>query len=86
MTSRDFPTAAEAANEKQRRAAALAAKQKLIEERAAAAAAKNAELLQNLDAFRGIHLDPNAHHWDEDVRLSSLSFVQRGHKRTDERE
>jgi len=26
------------------------------------------------DTFRGVHLDPNAHHWDE-VRLLALLFT-----------
>lgn len=51
------------------RAAALAeqiqARDRAIQARAAAAAAANAHLLEGLDAFRGVHLDPNASHWDE---------------------
>ncbi|GAA5924776.1 uncharacterized protein JCM15063_005729 [Sporobolomyces koalae] len=66
----DFPTAAEAAHAKEARAKAvleqMQARERAIQARAAAAAAQNANLLQNLDAFRGVHLDPNAHHWDED--------------------
>ncbi|GAA6062688.1 hypothetical protein JCM10212_004746 [Sporobolomyces blumeae] len=66
----DFPTAAEAAHAKEARARAIAeqmqARERAMQARAAAAAAREANLLQNLDAFRGVHLDPNAHHWDED--------------------
>ncbi|GAA5932978.1 hypothetical protein JCM10213_009257 [Rhodosporidiobolus nylandii] len=69
MTS-DFPTAAEAAHAKEARARALAeqmqAREKEMQARAAAAAAHNAHLLEELDAFRGVHLNPNAAHWDED--------------------
>lgn len=43
----------------------MQARERALQARAAAAAAQNANLLQNLDAFRGVHLDPNAHHWDE---------------------
>ena len=32
---------------------------------AEAAAAYRKHLLEDLDAFRGTHLDPNANHWDE---------------------
>ncbi|KAL8291707.1 hypothetical protein RQP46_001965 [Phenoliferia psychrophenolica] len=66
----DFPTAAEAANAKTLRAAALLeqmqSKDRAIQARAAAQAAANAHLLEGLDAFRGVHLDPNASHWDDD--------------------
>lgn len=31
--------------------------------------AQKQALLETADAFRGVHLDPNAHHWD-DVRGS----------------
>ncbi|KAK4050536.1 hypothetical protein OIO90_005003 [Microbotryomycetes sp. JL221] len=62
----DFPTAAEAARAKDARAQAIAeqmaAKEKALQARAAA----NAHLLEQLDTFRGVHLDPNAAHWDED--------------------
>lgn len=57
------------------RAAALVeqvqSRDRAVQARAAAAAAANATLLQGLDAFRGLHLDPNASHWD-DVGESSL--------------
>lgn len=49
------------------------ARERAEQARAAAAAAKNAHLLEELDAFRGKHLDPNAHHWDE-VRRSRCSL------------
>ena len=29
------------------------------------AAHKQADLIAEEDTFRGVHLDPNAHHWDE---------------------
>ncbi|GAA5967828.1 hypothetical protein JCM3765_001894 [Sporobolomyces pararoseus] len=70
LAAGDFPTAAEAAHAKEARARAvmeqMQARERALQARAAAAAAQNANLLQNLDAFRGVHLDPNAHHWDED--------------------
>jgi serine/arginine repetitive matrix protein 2 len=28
-------------------------------------AAQKRAMLQTADSFRGVHLDPNAHHWDE---------------------
>ncbi|KPV76881.1 uncharacterized protein RHOBADRAFT_51866 [Rhodotorula graminis WP1] len=65
----DFPTAAEAANAKDARQKAVAdqvqARERASQARATAAAAHNAHLLEELDAFRGVHLDPNATHWDE---------------------
>ncbi|GAA5911027.1 hypothetical protein JCM8208_003961 [Rhodotorula glutinis] len=65
----DFPTAAEAANAKDARQKAVAdqvqARERASQARAAAAAAHNAHLLEELDAFRGVHLNPNAAHWDE---------------------
>ncbi|KAM0751696.1 hypothetical protein T439DRAFT_216724 [Meredithblackwellia eburnea MCA 4105] len=65
----DFPTAQEAANAKALRAQRLLeqmqSRDRAIQARAAAAAAANAHLLEGLDAFRGVHLDPNASHWDE---------------------
>lgn len=42
------------------------------EARAQAMAARNAEILEGLDRFRGIHLDPNRSHWDE-VRTALIS-------------
>ncbi|GAA5885055.1 hypothetical protein JCM6882_007211 [Rhodosporidiobolus microsporus] len=66
----EFPTAAEAAHAKEARARAvmeqMQARERAMQARAAAAAAQNAHLLEGLDAFRGVHLDPNAAHWDED--------------------
>lgn len=32
-------------------------------------------LEEEADTFRGVHLDPNAHHWDE-VRLVSSPIIQ----------
>lgn len=32
---------------------------------AEAAEAQKQALLETADAFRGVHLDPNAHHWDD---------------------
>ncbi|KAK4052139.1 hypothetical protein OIV83_002433 [Microbotryomycetes sp. JL201] len=62
----DFPTAAEAAKAKDARARALAEQMEAKEKALQARAAANAHLLEQLDAFRGKHLDPNAAHWDED--------------------
>ncbi|GAA5872790.1 hypothetical protein JCM3774_006331 [Rhodotorula dairenensis] len=66
----DFPTAAEAAHAKELRAKALAeqtqARERAEQARAAQMAEKNARMLEELDTFRGKHLDPNAAHWDED--------------------
>ncbi|GAA6047704.1 hypothetical protein JCM3770_001731 [Rhodotorula araucariae] len=65
----DFPTAAEAANAKDTRQKVVAAqsdaRDRASQARAAATAAQNAHLLEELDTFRGVHLDPNAAHWDE---------------------
>ncbi|KAF7339937.1 hypothetical protein MVEN_01911300 [Mycena venus] len=56
MTSQsDFPTAAEVA----------AAPRKLRERELASAAANKQARMEEADTFRGVHLDPNAHHWDE---------------------
>ncbi|KAF8312013.1 hypothetical protein DL93DRAFT_2229326 [Clavulina sp. PMI_390] len=57
--AREFPTAAEVANIKK------------AKEEAAAAAVLDAAALKlqqaaTADAFRGMHLDPKAHHWDDD--------------------
>lgn len=64
-----FPTllmlAADKRLKAQSMAAAIAAREKAVQDRAAASAAYNAHLLETLDGFRGTHLDPNAHHWDE---------------------
>ncbi|EED81264.1 predicted protein [Postia placenta Mad-698-R] len=54
----DFPTAAEAAQGR----AAKASEQKQATE---AAAAQKQAVAAEEDTFRGVHLDPNAHHWDE---------------------
>ncbi|OCH96653.1 hypothetical protein OBBRIDRAFT_765594 [Obba rivulosa] len=55
----DFPTAAEVA---QGRAAKLMEKNQIPPAAAEQKPANTAEA----DAFRGLHLDPNAHHWDEE--------------------
>lgn len=34
-------------------------------EAAEAAAANKQARMEEADTFRGVHLDPNAHHWDE---------------------
>ncbi|KAJ7456666.1 hypothetical protein FB451DRAFT_1276775 [Mycena latifolia] len=70
MTSQsDFPTAAEvaAAPRKLKPTLAdrnLASKEAAALEMASAAANKQARM-EEADTFRGVHLDPNAHHWDE---------------------
>lgn len=70
MTSQsDFPTAAEvaAAPRKSKPTQAdrnLANKEAAALEMASAAANKQARM-EEADTFRGVHLDPNAHHWDE---------------------
>lgn len=38
----------------------------------ASAAANKQARMEEADTFRGVHLDPNAHHWDE-VRRSVTS-------------
>lgn len=55
----DFPTAAEVAK--------VAARKPPIVDQAKPAvdAAANQARLEEADTFRGVHLDPNAHHWDE---------------------
>ncbi|KAJ7357036.1 hypothetical protein DFH08DRAFT_771393 [Mycena albidolilacea] len=65
----DFPTAAEVAAAPRKtkptqadRNAAL--KEATAQELASAAANKQARA-EEADTFRGVHLDPNAHHWDE---------------------
>ncbi|TFK20162.1 hypothetical protein FA15DRAFT_647446 [Coprinopsis marcescibilis] len=54
----DFPTAAEVANAK------VAAKPKQEDPKARTEAPKSSRI-EDADTFRGVHLDPNAHHWDE---------------------
>jgi len=39
-----------------------------------AAAEKSQAVLLELDAFRGVHLDPNAHHWDDVSIVPFFSF------------
>ncbi|KAJ3553425.1 hypothetical protein NM688_g3621 [Phlebia brevispora] len=55
----DFPTAAEVA---QVRSAKILEKKQAAQE----ATAQKEALAAEADAFRGVHLAPNAHHWDED--------------------
>lgn len=43
----------------------MQARERLEQARAAQLAEKNARMLEELDTFRGKHLDPNAAHWDE---------------------
>ncbi|KAK7064503.1 hypothetical protein R3P38DRAFT_2824912 [Favolaschia claudopus] len=70
MTSQsDFPTAAEVAAAPRKSKPSLAdrndaARQATAKELAAAAANKQARM-EEADTFRGVHLDPNAHHWDD---------------------
>jgi hypothetical protein len=47
-----------------------ALKEATAQEAASAAANKQARM-EEADTFRGVHLDPNAHHWDE-VRAELL--------------
>ncbi|TFY82064.1 hypothetical protein EWM64_g1944 [Hericium alpestre] len=54
----DFPTAAEVA---QVRIPKHADKKQVVQP----AAPQNQSMIQEAEAFRGVHLDPNAHHWDE---------------------
>ncbi|TDL28821.1 hypothetical protein BD410DRAFT_247108 [Rickenella mellea] len=56
-TQSDFPTAAEASK-------GAIAKPPDLKHAAEVAAQKQARM-ETADAFRGVHLDPNAHHWDE---------------------
>ncbi|KAI0322274.1 hypothetical protein OF83DRAFT_854838 [Amylostereum chailletii] len=53
----DFPTAAEVA---QGRAKRLSDSKQAVED-----ARPTKEAMLEADTFRGVHLDPNAHHWDE---------------------
>ncbi|KAA1468556.1 hypothetical protein DENSPDRAFT_474280 [Dentipellis sp. KUC8613] len=55
----DFPTAAEVAQV--RMARQIDKKQAAVP----AHAEQNPSMQQEAEAFRGVHLDPNAHHWDE---------------------
>ncbi|KAG8953341.1 hypothetical protein FRC04_002751 [Tulasnella sp. 424] len=57
----DFPTAAEVARKSQ-----ASKPQKQIPPQLATDAASKALLNDSEDAFRGVHLDPKAHHWDDD--------------------
>lgn len=44
------------------------------QEAAQTAALQKQAMRAEADAFRGVHLDPNAHHWDE-VSLSRVAQV-----------
>ncbi|KAF8971529.1 hypothetical protein BDZ97DRAFT_1786963 [Flammula alnicola] len=58
----DFPTAAEVANN----VASSVRKQVRADEAKTASDTSAKQLrLEEADTFRGVHLDPNAHHWDE---------------------
>ncbi|KZT43937.1 hypothetical protein SISSUDRAFT_513184 [Sistotremastrum suecicum HHB10207 ss-3] len=57
--SNNFPTAAEAATGRKVKSAQT-------QVAAEAAAAEKQAMMQTADTFRGVHLDPNAHHWDEE--------------------
>ncbi|KXN83574.1 hypothetical protein AN958_01139 [Leucoagaricus sp. SymC.cos] len=61
MTSEDFPTAAEVAQ------ASATRKPKQDDQKSIpeSASAVKHRLEEEADTFRGVHLDPNAHHWDE---------------------
>jgi serine/arginine repetitive matrix protein 2 len=71
----DFPTAAEVAqglshslsfsNHRSQSATGAIARSRAQELEAIAQAEKKQAMMQQADAFRGVHLDPNAHHWDE---------------------
>ncbi|KAJ2928740.1 hypothetical protein H1R20_g8177, partial [Candolleomyces eurysporus] len=58
IPAEDFPTAAEVAQISSNK------KAKSEESKSPVEAAKQARS-EEADAFRGVHLDPNAHHWDE---------------------
>ncbi|KAJ3562478.1 hypothetical protein NP233_g9545 [Leucocoprinus birnbaumii] len=61
MTSQDFPTAAEVAQ------ASATRKSKTDDQKSTPESASTVKhrLEEEADTFRGVHLDPNAHHWDE---------------------
>ncbi|KAJ7130001.1 hypothetical protein C8R43DRAFT_1025387 [Mycena crocata] len=70
MTSQsDFPTAAEVAAAPRKSKPTLADRNQAFKEAAAlemaSAAANKQARMEEADTFRGVHLDPNAHHWDE---------------------
>ncbi|KAJ7071535.1 hypothetical protein C8F01DRAFT_439702 [Mycena amicta] len=65
----EFPTAAEVAAAPRKSKPTLAdrnaaSKEATAAKELAAAASKQARM-EEADTFRGVHLDPNAHHWDE---------------------
>lgn len=45
-----------------------------VAEAALIAAANKQARIEEADTFRGVHLDPNAHHWDEVCYFQSLKF------------
>ncbi|KAF5356280.1 hypothetical protein D9756_004224 [Leucocoprinus leucothites] len=61
MTTEDFPTAAEVAQ------ASTTRKSKQDDQKSTPepTSAVKHKLEEEADTFRGVHLDPNAHHWDE---------------------
>jgi serine/arginine repetitive matrix protein 2 len=92
----DFPTAAEVAQgmctqTKGKDAvsrcppgttSARVAKANDMMEAAVIAAANKQARIEEADTFRGVHLDPNAHHWDEvcssDLLVCFLHLLSRG--------
>ncbi|KAG6845642.1 hypothetical protein H0H87_005849 [Tephrocybe sp. NHM501043] len=69
----DFPTAAEVA---QVASSLRAAKLNDSREAAESAAASKQARMEEADTFRGVHLDPNAHHWDENQSLEGAKLLQ----------
>ncbi|KAJ7630625.1 hypothetical protein FB45DRAFT_916111 [Roridomyces roridus] len=61
----DFPTAAEVAAAPRKIKPVLADRNIAQKEAELAAAANKQARAEEADTFRGVHLDPNAHHWDE---------------------
>lgn len=57
IPTEDFPTAAEVAQ--------ISNKKTKSEERKSPIEVVKQPRSEDADAFRGVHLDPNAHHWDE---------------------
>ncbi|KAF7319989.1 hypothetical protein MKEN_00782800 [Mycena kentingensis (nom. inval.)] len=68
-SQREFPTAAEVAAAPRKTRPTLADRNAASKEAVAAmelaAAANKQARMEEADTFRGVHLDPNAHHWDE---------------------
>lgn len=46
-----------------------------IAEAAVIAAANKQARIEEADTFRGVHLDPNAHHWDEVCFFQSVKLT-----------